>query len=265
MFQLEKLESAQRFRLNVTDAICVGPRNHVFLFGGIGHAALIRAMCDVVGKDLIWSTAQFLSYARCGMVMDIDVDVSVSGRNIAQASAVGRVGDEVVLTTSAAFGSRPDTLSYQWMVAPTMPPPEACIEAPVWPIQGGGYVDRLEIRLDPDGPGVGPRNGEVDPNGRLKLWIRSREGDPTDVSLLAILGDFLPAGVASTLGRIGGGNSLDNTLRICNPTCSDWILCDIQIAAIYNGLGHGEVRLYSRDGQLMALASQSLIPRFVSE
>jgi acyl-CoA thioesterase II len=254
LFQLEDQTTPNRFRLNVTDDLCVGPQGQVFLFGGIGHAAMIQAMSAVVGKELIWSTAQFLSYVRRDMAM-----------NIAQATAIAQSGDEIIMTASAAFGSRPGEQGYQWLDAPEMSPPEDCVELPIWPKQAGGYIGRLEIRLEPHGTGGRMRDGIIEPTGRLKIWIRSREGNLTDIPMLAILGDFLPAGVASSLGQIGGGNSLDNTLRICREIKTDWALCDIQIAAMERGLAHGETRIFTRDGQLMALASQSLIPRFVAE
>ena len=34
------------------------------------------------------------------------------------------------------------------------------------------------------------------------------------MTALAIMGDYVPSGVGQALGIIGGGNSLDNTLRV---------------------------------------------------
>ena len=49
---------------------------------------------------------------------------------------------------------------------------------------------------------------------------------------LAILGDYVPMGVGQALGRMGGGNSLDNTLRVARLVPTHWVLLDIQVHAV---------------------------------
>jgi len=66
------------------------------------------------GRNLIWATAQYLSYARPGEVMDIDVTVSVSGHQMTQARAVCHVGEREILTVNAALGDRPLDLHGQF-------------------------------------------------------------------------------------------------------------------------------------------------------
>ena len=65
----------------------------------------------------------------------------------------------------------------------------------------------------------------------------------------------------NALGYAAGGNSLDNTIRIVNLAPTDWVLCDIGIHGIHAGFGHGAMRIFARDGALMATASQSVIVR----
>jgi acyl-CoA thioesterase-2 len=86
--------------------------------------------------------------------------------------------------------------------------------------------------------------------------------DGVDAASLAILGDFVPMAVGQALGVRGGGNSLDNTLRVVRIVPTEWVLLDIQVDGIANGFGHGTVHLYAQDGTLMATASQSTIVRF---
>ena len=64
-----------------------------FLFGGSGLGAAIEALEGTTGRPVVWATAQYLSYARPGTVMDIDVTVAVEGHQITQARAVGHVGN----------------------------------------------------------------------------------------------------------------------------------------------------------------------------
>ena len=63
----------------------------------------------------------------------------------------------------------------------------------------------------------------------------------------------------------GGGNSLDNTLRIVDLVPTDWVLMDIRIHAVERGFGHGLVHMFAEDGTLLATASQSCIVRYWAE
>ena len=67
---------------------------------------------------------------------------------------------------------------------------------------------------------------------------------------------------ARALGIRGGGNSLDNTLRIVEPVATDWVLLDIRVQAVERGFGHGLVHMFAEDGTLLATASQSCIVRY---
>ncbi len=79
---------------------------------------------------------------------------------------------------------------------------------------------------------------------------------------LAILGDYVPLGIRQALGVGAGGTSLDNTLRVARLVPTEWVLSDIHIHAVANGFGHGRVHLWSQDGTLLGIASQSAIIRY---
>ena len=66
---------------------------------------------------------------------------------------------------------------------------------------------------------------------------------PLSAPSLAILGDYVPFGVAQALGQFVTGSSLDNTLRVCTLVPTDWVLIDVRVHAIANGFGHGRVEL----------------------
>jgi hypothetical protein len=52
--------------------------------------------------------------------------------------------------------------------------------------------------------------------------------DPLSGASLAILGDYVPFGIGQALGLMGGGNSLDNTLRVYRLAPTEWVLLDIR-------------------------------------
>jgi hypothetical protein len=232
-----------------------------FLFGGCGLAAAISAMEATTGRNLIWATAQYLSYARPGEVMDIDVTVSVSGHQMTQARAVCHVGEREILTVNAALGDRPLDLHGQFETMPEVPPPDECPLFIHRGLQEGSINERIEKKLV-KGRQIATLDKTVG-DGQTLMWARIPgviQG--VDASALAVLGDYIPLGVSQALGIRGGGNSLDNTLRVVRLVPTEWVLLDIRIHAIDRGFAHGLVHMYAEDGTLMATASQSCIVRF---
>lgn len=256
---LEPSHNPFRWTLPVDRRLCTWGG---FLFGGCGLGAAIAALEGTSGRQAIWATGQYLSYAKPGEVMDIDVTVAVEGHQITQARAVGHVGNREILTVNAALGDRPDMPAGRFEVMPDVGPPDAYrprvhISTP----RGPSINDHLEQRIvkgrDPD-----DRDG-THGDGQVLAWARIPsliEG--VDASALAILGDFVPMGVGEALGIKGGGNSLDNTLRVLRPVPTEWVLLDIRVHGVERGFGHGLVHMFAEDGTLMATASQSCIVRF---
>lgn len=259
---LENTADPLRFRLPVTRELCVGPENHTFMFGGVGLACAVEAAKRVAGRELIWATAQYLSYARPGSVLEVDVRLPVQGHNVTQAVINLHCGDEVIISATAALGERQGHPAHQWFGMPAVPRPEDCTEWAAWSHQHGTLMRRLEVRVAPDSPALQPRDGVPVPDGRMQMWMRTREGVPVDATLLALYGDFVPTGAGVALGLDGGGNSLDNTLRLRGVVPTEWVLCDIQMNAADRGFAHGHLRLFAEDGTLMATASQSLVLRY---
>ena len=89
--------------------------------------------------------------------------------------------------------------------------------------------------------------------------IAAATGREDDRSMLAIMADFVPHGLANALGQIRGGTSLDNTIRFRRVVPTDWVLCEVQADGVHDGIGYGAMRLFSQDGELMATASQSVV------
>jgi acyl-CoA thioesterase len=247
-----------RWHLEVTDGLST---NGGFLFGGCGLGAAISAMEGTSGRECIWATAQYLSYARPGEVMDVDVTLAVEGHQMTQARAVCHVGNREILTVNAALGHRPMETTGQFERMPDVPPPDECRSRPMR-FEGGDHISaRLDQRLakgrdfdDLDGtPG----------DGQTLMWARIPDViEGVDATALAILGDHVPMGVGQALGIRGGGNSLDNTLRVTHLRPTEWVLLDIRVHAVERGFGHGLIHMFAEDGTLLATASQSCIVRF---
>ena len=232
-----------------------------FLFGGCGLGAAISALELTSGRECVWATGQYLSYAKPGEVMDIDVTNAVNGHQITQARAVCHVGNREILTVNAALGHREMELVGQWEQMPDVPPPAECAERDYRMPADGTINERLEQRTV-KGRDLASLDGSAG-DGRVQLWARIPDViEGVDATTLAILGDFVPMGVGQALGVRGGGNSLDNTLRVARLVPTEWVLLDIRVHAVSRGFGHGLVHMFAEDGTLMATASQSCIVRF---
>ena len=101
---LEATHNRFRWKLPVTPGIST---TGGFMFGGSGLGAAISALEGTSGRECVWATAQYLSYAQPGEVVDIDVTIAVEGHQITQARAVCHVADREILTVNAALGDRP--------------------------------------------------------------------------------------------------------------------------------------------------------------
>ena len=261
-FDLRATHNPHRWYLPVTPSVCVGPPDKLFMFGGIGLASAVAAMERTCERPLIWATAQYLSYARPGSVVDIDVWTPVEGKYNTQARVVSHVDDKEIITVNAALGKRDSPYSQHWTDRPEAPPPEECEPSEHWRAASEGLHSRMEVRIVKGRRGA-DREGNPEADGRSLVWARPREGFAIDSTMLAIMADFVPQGIGTALGKNAGGNSLDNTLRIVRIVPTRWVLADIMIQGIHGGFAHGDMRLFSEDGQLMAMASQSVIARMM--
>lgn len=247
-----------RWSMEVTQALSTMGN---FLFGGCGLGAAISALEGTSGRSVVWAAAQYLSYAKPGEVMDVDVTLAVEGHQMTQARAVCHVGNREILTVNAALGYRPLEHRGQWERMPDVPPPHRCSERPFRMPVDGTINDRLDQRIAKGRP-LDDLDGTPG-DGQTLMWARLPDViDGVDAAALAVLGDFVPMGVGQALGVRGGGNSLDNTLRVVNLVPTEWVLLDIRVHAVERGFGHGLVHMFAEDGTLLATASQSCIVRF---
>jgi acyl-CoA thioesterase len=245
-----------RWYLEVVPGICTDDQ---FLFGGCGLGAAIEALERTTGRRAVWAAAQYLSFAHPPDIMDIDVTVARAGQQTTQARAVAHVGDREILAVSAALGQRDTMYDGQWARFPDVPAPEDCPPRQRISRVDDSLAQRLEMRLA-RGRDLSALDGVRD-DGHSALWARFPAGLDVSAAALAILGDYVPFGVAQALGKPVTGSSLDNTLRVCSLVRTEWVLIDVRVHAVAHGFGHGRVELWAEDGTLLATASQSCVVR----
>jgi acyl-CoA thioesterase-2 len=264
-FDLRGSHNPHRWHMPLTPGVCVGPPGGMFMYGGVGLAASISALEQTCGRPVVWATAQYLSYARPPSVVDFDVWIANAGKYTTQASVKVHVGENEIITVNAALGARPDPHDHQWPRMPVLPPPEDCDPIMLWPDDGDNLNRRIERRAPGGMYDLARRTGQISEDGRMQMWMRTVEDVPVDAAMLAVFADYVPSGFGHSLGVWAGGNSLDNTLRVLKVVPTRWVLAEITIAGVHAGVGHGSMNLFAQTGELMAVASQTVILRVRGE
>ncbi len=252
---LEPSHNPHRWHLPVSKGISTG---HRAMFGGSGLGAAIAAMEGTSDRPVVWATAQYLLFAKVGTVVDFDVTLAVHGKKTTQARAVGHVGGTEIITVNAALGTRSYPEERTYCLPPEVQKPEIC------PIRErfSNVNDSLDSRIEQRWalPLGAKEPTEIEP-GRIAVWSRMPELLEPSAAMFAVLGDYVPMGISFIQQGKAGSTSLDNTLRVIDLVPSDWYLLDIRVDAIASGFGHGVIHIWSEDGTLCAIGSQSCIVR----
>jgi acyl-CoA thioesterase len=239
-----------RFHFPVETAAVVGPPERQFMMGGVGLGSAIVALEQATGRPLIWATAQYLSFAPPGSVVDIDVHVPVAGNTVTQARVISHVGEREIITVNAALGSREGQPSEQYVTMPDVPPPDECPAHTSYFAESEDLITRLDQR--------DVMTDSREHPGQARMWIRTIDDEPVSAGLLAVFADFLAGATEMTRGS----SSLDNTLRLRELRPTRWCLLDARIQGLGSGFFHGELCIFAEDGTLLATASQSgALPR----
>lgn len=254
--EIEGAPKAEQHDFRVKPEDCVGPEGTRFMFGGVGMAVGLLALEARFERPVVWGTCQYFAPAAPGDILKLNVSAPRVGKNLIQAQVDAFVGESSVYRLVGVLGSGRESFSHTWRKAPETPPPETVESVAHW--RGSdGLHSRFEVRPVRGRFGT-ERISHPEPEGRLTMWVRPHDA-PIDLSCLATLADYVPTGIGNALGLHAGGRSLDNTFRFVSLPATQWVLVDVQIDVIAEGLVHGQIALYSDGGELMALGSQSLM------
>ncbi|MEM7251510.1 MAG: acyl-CoA thioesterase domain-containing protein [Pseudomonadota bacterium] len=247
---LQATAHPERWRLPVTRDICGGRDS---IFGGVGLAAAIEAVEAITERPTVWSTCQFLRPAHAGQTVDLHITVSASGRAVSHARVIGCVAEQEVFACLVSVGERDFPIDGTWVEKPDVPGPRGLPERYIITANKGGFREQIEERAVTEDPhGIMRR-----PDGRCELWITMPGGIPACASALALVGDEVSTATSAVIEPDMQAPSIDNTLRVVQPTACEWILADIELRAAARGFAHGIVNLWSPDGVLLGIATQT--------
>jgi acyl-CoA thioesterase len=224
------------------------------LYGGTGAAASVLAMEAATQRDALWVVTQFVAQAHVGEVVDVDVDKLAMGKRIAQVRVTAHVDDRTIFcAVGATAHPRPGGLTGQYLPMPRVSPPDDSGPMPFGPGSSErremGSSRRLEFRS-------ATYLGEAPP-GSLALWARLQGIEELTRAGVAYLADMVPPAIARAAGKLGGGFSLDNSLRFADVPPTDWLLLDLRGELAANGYGHGTFTAWTSDGVLVATGGQT--------
>ena len=230
------------------------------MHGGAALAATVEALEGTTGRPLVWATAHYLTHAGPRGWVDVNVSVEVAGHQTTQARAQLSLGGVEVLLTVASLGARDSRQPGRWVSPPDAPGPQEAMHRPTSPPGTESVIDHYEIRI-----ATGRMGTELDGtpgSGRSVLWCRLPEGRrPVTAGDIAFVGDLLMLGLSDAIGAPTTANSLDNTIRIVERVPTEWIMLDVQIDAAASGYAHAGARLWTEDGALLGMATQTLVLR----
>jgi acyl-CoA thioesterase len=243
--------------------------------GGIVAATTLRAMTAELANPahrLRTSTTVFARTVPAGRVA-IDVEVLRAGRSVSQVQGTvhGYDDAEAGHRTLAVFGRERtgwEHLEFTELQMPDVPAPEACDRLPeqrpepsifdvsFWRNLEAADVD-FHYRWEQDWSGG---------HARGTRWIRyvaSPHLDDGTIDPLAYLPlvDVIPGAVSQRLGPSAPqffAPTLDLTVHFLDRTDDDWMLQVMRMRRATHGYGSGEMELWSRDGRLLAHASQTM-------
>ena len=227
------------------------------IYGGTAIAASMMAMEAATQRDVLWVTTQFVAPAPNGHVIEMQTDVLASGKRTAQVRVTATIDGHVMYASlgscgiprengfAGQFETMPVVMSPQDSPARMHGPPRA--EAPTEP----GWARECEY-LMPD-----ILENERGGDGTMAMWTRLRNGRPMTPAQIAFAADMVPVAIARGAGKMGAGTSLDNSMRFVGGAQTEWVLLELQGNMASGGYGHGLVRVWSQDGKLLAVGSQT--------
>jgi acyl-CoA thioesterase len=226
--------------------------------GGYLAAIVLRAVLAEVAEPERAPRSFTLHYLRPPVEGPCEVEVSVerSGRGMSTVSARMTQDGRLCIVALVALGLRRPGPSLDEHPAPAVPGPDEVPPRSSDPMAGQmdiPFRHRFETR-----PVIGTPPFTIGDEALTGGWIRTEDGDPLDVVLLAALTDAWPPAVFSRLEVPVGVPTVDLTVHIRHlPEPTDrWALVRFRTTVVADGYLEEDGEVWSVDGRLLAQSRQ---------
>lgn len=219
------------------------------MHGGCALAAVTAAAETWSGRPLAAASAQFMARVPLGGSAEITFDIGSAGKRMTQvlAQVADAADGSVLMRALLSLGGRRLGIDQHWTKPPDVPEPHEWQRRSVPDNAVPSFSTDADIRFGPYGAG----------DRRILCWARLAGTLASTRQGLIALADTLATGMHLSLGRKWRGASLDNTVRIASDADCEWVLLDIGTDGFHNAVGHGVVRMFTPDGELLASGNQS--------
>jgi acyl-CoA thioesterase len=248
------LAAVRGYELTVDQLLCA---EGDMIFGGFSMALIAEAAQGWTGGRVQALTANFLSPVMTGDRLVLEPRALRLGRRVRQLQVDARVAGRLVLSSAVVLGGPQDGESRGPRAgrrlggaAPHVPPPERCPQRSYRFRQPGSFIDVIDARLASPEPEPGTGSAGV------LLWARL-DAHFSDAARLVALSDHLPYLVVRALGGVRHATTVAASVRLLSGRPAGWTLLDIRLTDLAGEFCTGQVRMWSPDGEPLAVASQS--------
>lgn len=218
-----------------------------YLFGGCAVAAVVEHLEAETGRPAVWITCQFVSPVMLDDRVTIAIDETRKGRRLTQAAGIATVLGERRMSFVGAAGGWDSQAHFDARPMPEIPRPLTLAELD-WDPGDGGLNNAVEVR------------GQIETDGSVRsrwIWVRFDDLVADDPQKVAIAADFLAPTIRAAVGRNVYSASLDNTIRFLDRAESEWLLVELRLDGLVNGMAHGTSHVWAEDGRLLGIGSQT--------
>ncbi len=230
-------------------------RPDMVLFGGTAIAASTTCMEVATNAPAVWITTQYVSTARVEETIVLDTEIVAAGKRINQVHVTGRVDGRLIFTSIGSTAQpREGGIEGQYLAMPQVAGPddgEAFMPGPPRLRREMLSFNRVsEFRQ------VELADVEKRTTGSFVLWARM-PGLIATPATIGYLADMSPVAVVRGAGKIGGGTSLDNSMRFGPDPTTEWVLLEMHGHLAVGGYGHSSIHIWSPDGVLLGYGGQT--------
>lgn len=227
------------------------------VFGGLQAALAVRAMRQLVAPEFLLRSLQatFVGPVLAGPV-SVQATVLRRGKSTQHLRAEVLVEGRVCFTALGILGGARDTV---FTSLPSAPPaaraPEQLVNLPFIPGVTPAFTQHVEMRWAKGSP---PFSGATDPNAQI--YVRHRDDSAMSEAHLVAACDIIPPPVLSALKTPAPGSSMNWQLELlADPAClqgEDWLRFDVEMIAAHSGYSWQSSKIWSGQGELVAISHQ---------
>lgn len=229
-------------------------------FGGLVAAVLYAHMEHQIEASRL---PRSLSLSFVGPVspgpVELETEILREGRGVTQVQSRMRQNGQIQAVMLGSFGApRTSQVQVQPDPAPAIKAPDACIKRPTIPGVTPEFMQWFDHRW---GVGAFPYMGSK--SREMGGWVRfAQPQTQISVAHLLALADSWPPTLLPMLKKPAPASTLCWTLEFIHPLPSldpqDWVLYLASIDQASNGYGQTQARIWSAQGELIALSRQTV-------